>query len=75
MSTDPTTTIPTLLTVRQFLVKHQWATAGWLRAALFNRDKNGLNEAIVQAGRKILINESRFFQWLDSGSGKAAANE
>jgi len=66
--------IPTLLSVPQFLEKHQWATAAWLRAALFHRDKNGLSAAIVQAGRKILIDEPRFFEWLSSRSGKGAAN-
>ena len=66
--------IPTLLSTGQFLEKHRCFTAAWLRAALFNRDKNGLNGAIVQAGRKILINESGFFQWLDSKNPKAAAN-
>ncbi len=66
--------IPTLLSTGQFLEKNPWCTSAWLRAALFNRKKNGLNGAIVQAGRKILIDESRFFGWLDSRSRKATGN-
>ena len=65
--------IPTLLSTPQFLEKHRAFTAPWLRAALFHRTTNGLSAAVVQCGRKILINEPRFFEWLTAQSPKAAA--
>ncbi len=73
MSAEPTS-IPTLLSVNQFLAKHSWATAAWLRAALFRRDTNGLNRAVVQAGRKILLDERKFFSWLEANNNKGAGN-
>ncbi len=58
--------IPNLLTKKQFIEKHSAFTKGGLDAQLFNRKKNGLDSAIIQNGRRILINEEKFFQWLES---------
>lgn len=64
-----------LLTVRQFSNKHPAFTQGSLRNLIFlssSRKKskgivtgNGLNVALVRIGRKLLIDESKFFQWID----------
>lgn len=62
-----------LLTVSQFVEKHSWATKGGLRALLFNRKKNGLDAAVVRLGRKLLLDEEQFFQWLES-RGREAGN-
>ncbi|WP_395684342.1 hypothetical protein [Dokdonella sp.] len=42
---------------------------------LFNRETNGLDTAVVQIGRRILIDEQAFVAWLREhrGSAKAAA--
>ncbi|PTQ86475.1 hypothetical protein [Nitrosomonas ureae] len=65
----------TLLTVRQFSDKHPAFTQGSLRNLIFlanNRKTsqgtiqgNGLNVALVRIGRKLLIDEAKFFQWID----------
>ncbi|MCK4130782.1 hypothetical protein [Ralstonia pseudosolanacearum] len=35
-----------------------------LRYQLRNRDSNGLSRAVVRIGKKLLISESRYQQWL-----------
>ncbi|MHC6051943.1 hypothetical protein ACYT84_09270 [Ralstonia solanacearum] len=35
-----------------------------LRYQLRNRDNNGLSKAVVRIGKKLLISESRYQQWL-----------
>lgn len=54
------------LTVNQFTDKHSAFTTGGLRALIFNESTNGLAKsgAIVRIGRKVLINESAFFVWV-----------
>ena len=55
-----------LYTVRQFAQRHTWITLGGLRWLLFNRKFNGLEKsgAIIMLGRKLLIDEQLFLQWL-----------
>ncbi len=65
----------TLLTVRQFSDKHPAFPQGSLRNLIFlaeNRHTskgkikgNGLDIALVRLGRKLLIDEAKFFQWID----------
>lgn len=65
-----------LLTVRQFAEKHPAFQQGSLRNLIFlaesrNTSKgkiagNGLGVALVRIGRKVLIDESKFFQWIDT---------
>ncbi len=58
----------TLLTVRQFIDKQPAFTAGGLRALIFNEHSNGLaiSGAIIRIGRKVLIDEAKFFGWIES---------
>jgi hypothetical protein len=65
----------TLLTVRQFSDKHPAFTQGALRNLIFLAESrktskgiiqgNGLDSALVRIGRKLLIDEAKFFQWID----------
>ena len=67
---------PVLLTTRQFAEKHIGFSQGALRGLIFNSKSrqssageitgNGLNGALVRIGRKLLINEQKFYQWLRS---------
>jgi hypothetical protein len=45
-----------------------------MRAQIFNETTNGLKEAgaIVRNGRKVLIKESAYFNWLESKNGGLA---
>ena len=65
---------PALLTVSQFCIKHAFITQGGLRFQIFNADNNGLSSfgAIVRMGRKVLIDESRYFEWVESLRDKKA---
>ena len=56
------------LSVRQFIEKQPAFTNGGLRALIFNEYSNGLAKsgAIVRIGRKILIDETKFFTWIES---------
>jgi hypothetical protein len=54
-------------TVNQFCDKYPAFTRGGVRAVIFNERENGLAEsgAIVRLGRKILINEFKWFSWVE----------
>lgn len=60
------------LTVRQMAEKHPAFSEASLRYHIFHEKQNGLAEAIRRVGRKILINEGQFFEWVESQNGGAA---
>lgn len=62
-----------LLTVKQFAAKHPAFPEGGLRWQIFHEDTNGLAEsgAVVRSGRKVLIDEDRYFENLDSQNRRA----
>lgn len=51
-----------LRTIRQFSEKHPAFPQGGLRAIRFNSAQNGFADAFVTVGRKVLIDEERFFE-------------
>jgi hypothetical protein len=61
------------LTANQFCEKHPAFTIGGIRALIFNEHQNRLAKsgAIVRIGRKVLIDETKFFAWVAS-QNKAA---
>lgn len=65
-------TTPTYSTVKQFSQKHEAFPEGGMRHRIFHADSNGLAEsgAIVRDGRRVLINEDKFFQYLEKGISK-----
>jgi hypothetical protein len=62
-----TKTVWAYLTVQQFTNKHAAFNTGGLRSIIFNEHQNGLAKsgAIVRIGRKILIDEAKFFAWVE----------
>lgn len=60
-----------LYTVKQFSAKHPGLTIGGLRSLIFNERTNGLAKsgAIVRIGRKVLIDEAKFFAWVKAQNG------
>lgn len=70
------TSAPVLLTVRQFSEKHPAFPQGSLRNMIFHAtprhasrgriDGNGLDCALIRLGRKLLIDEHRFFEWIEA---------
>lgn len=59
------------LTVNQFCDKHKAFKIGGVRSQIFNEDKNGLKKsgAIIRNGRKVLINEPKYFAWVEAQNG------
>ena len=59
-------------TILQFCERNPAFPAGGLRSQIFNEFENGLHEcgAIVRNGRRVLINEEKFFLWLESQNKK-----
>jgi len=51
------------LTVKQFCQKRPYITEAGLRWMLFNRDRNGLNIAVLKLGKKVLIDEDLYDKW------------
>lgn len=54
-------------TIKQFCQRHQAFTKGGVRHNIFHEKTNGLagSGAIVRNGRRVLINEGKFFIWLE----------
>src|SRR5215208_295802 len=53
----------TPLSVKEFVKKHPSYTEGGLRWLLFHRRTNGLETAVIRHGRRLLIDERKFFEW------------
>lgn len=68
--------IPTLSTVKQFCSKYPAFPEGGIRHRIFHANSNGMKKAgvIVRNGRRVLINEEKFFSWLEEQNhgGEAA---
>lgn len=43
---------------------HEWPTLAAFRSLIFNKDENGLFMAIKKVGKRILIDETAFFEWM-----------
>ncbi len=40
---------------------HPWPTIGGLRHLMFYRDTNGFSDAFIKRGRRVLVDEKKFF--------------
>jgi hypothetical protein len=61
-------TTPIFSTINQFTTANLAFTLGGMRALIFNEDSNGLKAsgAIIRLGRKVLIDNAKFFAWIES---------
>lgn len=66
--------VPQLLTVQQWTSKHAWPPLGGLRHLIFCAKSNGFESVLRRVGRRILIDESAFFEWVEGGQ-KVARND
>jgi hypothetical protein len=66
---------PIFSTVSQFYERHPAFKPGGIRALIFNEKTNGLAEygAIVRIGRKVLIDEDKFFAWIEAQNKRKEA--
>lgn len=59
-----------LLTINQFVEEHKFATNGGLRHLIFNASNgNGFDKVIRRLGRRVLIDETAFFEWVNEQNG------
>ncbi len=57
--------VPNLLTIKQFCSEHPAFTEGGLRHLIFNENINGFHKCIRRIGRRVLIDEAAFFEWVN----------
>lgn len=71
MSQDISLIQRNLLTVRQFSQKHPAFPEGGLRYSIFHSENNGFSKCIRRIGRKVLLDESKVFEWIDEQNNAA----
>lgn len=52
---------------------HSWPPTGGLRHLIFHANSNGFNKVIKRIGRRVLIDENAFFQWLEDQNSNGGA--
>lgn len=65
-------TIPStrLIPVPKWNRYHEWPPQGGLRHLIFHAKINGFDRVIKRAGRRVLIDEQAFFEWVETQSQK-----
>lgn len=49
---------------------YEWPPIGGLRSLIFNKDKNGFYKVVKKVGKRVLIDEAAFFEWVENQGGK-----
>lgn len=49
---------------------HEWPPIGGLRNLIFNKEKNGFAKVVKKVGKRVLIDETAFFEWVANQGGK-----
>jgi hypothetical protein len=62
---QPATKQRRLIPVTRWNKYHAWPPIGGLRYLIFHRDKNGFAYCLRWVGRTVLIDEGKFFEWVD----------
>lgn len=52
-----------LIPVTKWNEFHTWPPIGGLRHLIFYENTNGFNHCVVRIGRRVLIDEVKFFEW------------
>ena len=45
---------------------HDWPRIGGLRHLIFNKHSNGFDKVVIKVGKRVLIDEAAFFDWVAS---------
>lgn len=70
VDTAPGSSDPFVL-VTDWNKRHAWPPIGGLRHLIFHASTNGFDSVIRRVGRRVLIDEVAFFQWIDR-NGRAS---
>ena len=65
MSTETLEAPPKLIPATEWAAHHSWPPLGGLRHLIFHADTNGFNKVIKRVGRRVLIDEAAFFEWVE----------
>ena len=57
-----------LIPVSDWPKHHPWPPIGGLRHLVFHAEHNGIGKALRRVGRRVLIDEAAFFQWVEESS-------
>lgn len=62
-----------LHSIEQFCSKYKFLTTGSLRWQVFNAESTGLaaSGAVVRIGKRVFIDEPRYFSWVDAQQKRA----
>ena len=55
-----------LIPLTQWPATHNYPPLGQLRALVFNAHKNGFDHCIRRIGRRVLIDETSYFEWVEA---------
>ena len=58
-----------LIPVTKWNEYHPWPPIGGLRHLIFNEKTNGFCQCVKRIGRRVLIDENKFFQWAENQKG------
>lgn len=63
-----------LIPLTQWSKYHSWPPLGGLRHLVFHEKFNGFSKVIRRCGRRILISEPDFFQWVEEQNEREASH-
>jgi len=55
---------PRYIPVTKWNDYHVWPPIGGLRHLIFHAKTNGFDKVVVRSGRRVLIDENAFFEWM-----------
>lgn len=61
-----------LIPLTEWNTHHAWPPIGGLRHLVFHAKSNGFDQAIRRVGRRVLIDEDAFFEWVEEQNGGTA---
>ncbi len=70
--TETAKTQTRLIPATKWSEHHQWPPLGGLRHLIFHENSNGFNKVIRRCGRRVLIDEAAFFQWMEEQNNARA---
>lgn len=60
-----------LIPINDWPQYHPWPSISGLRYFIFHANTNGFHKVIRRVGRRVLIKESAFFDWVDEQNNSA----
>lgn len=62
-----------LIPVTEWNQHHSWPPLGGLRWLIFKESINGFHRVVRRVGRRVLIDEAAFFEWVRNGAATPSA--